>query len=57
MVGTDIQDVLRGLDAIDAKLTQLAKRITGIEKALGIKQPPPSPPQDPAPDPARSPAD
>ena len=57
MVGTDIQDVLRSLDAIDAKLTQLTKRITGIEKALGIKQPPQSPPQDPDPNPVGPPAD
>lgn len=40
-VGTDIQEVVRKLDSIDAKLTQLSTRIAGIEKALGIEQPNP----------------
>ena len=38
MVGTDIQDVVRKLDSIDGKLTQLSKRMAGIENALDIKQ-------------------
>ena len=57
MVGTDIQDVVRKLDSIDGTLTQLSKRMAGIEHALGIKQPPPSPPHHPRPNPVGPPAD
>ena len=38
-VGTDIQDVVKKLDSIDDKLTQLSARIARIEKTLGIAQP------------------
>jgi len=41
-VGTDIRDVVKKLDSIDAKLTQLSASTARIEKALGIKQPSPS---------------
>ncbi|OHB61870.1 MAG: hypothetical protein A2167_00055 [Planctomycetes bacterium RBG_13_46_10] len=37
-IGTDIQSVVMRLDSIDDKLTKLSVRISGIEKALGIKQ-------------------
>ena len=37
-IGTDIQSVVMKLDSIDDKLTKLSVRISGIEKALGIKQ-------------------
>ena len=40
-VGTDIQEVVRKLDSIDGKLTQLSTRIAAIENALGIEQPNP----------------
>ena len=38
-IGTDIQGVVRTLDSIDYKLTQLSTRIAAIEKALGLEQP------------------
>jgi hypothetical protein len=38
-LGTDLQEVVNKLDAIDEKLTQLSIRIGRIENALGIKQP------------------
>ena len=37
-IDTDIQEVAKKLDSIDNKLTKLSTRISGIEKALGIKQ-------------------
>jgi len=36
IVGTDIREVVKKLDSIDDKLTQLSARIGRIEKALGI---------------------
>jgi len=50
-VGTDIRDVVRKLDSIDGKLTQLSKRIAGIENALGIEQPNPPIMKKPSPKP------
>jgi ABC-type transporter Mla subunit MlaD len=38
-VGTDLQEVVKKLDAIDEKLTKLAARIGRIENALDIKKP------------------
>jgi len=38
-VGTDVQCVVKKLDSIDYKLTELCARIVRIEKALGIEQP------------------
>ena len=39
MVAVDVKDVVKKLDSIDHKLTELCARIAGIEKALGIEQP------------------
>ncbi len=36
-LGTDIRDVIRKMDSIDDKLTQLCTRIARLEKALGIE--------------------
>jgi len=41
-VGTDTRDIIKKLDSIDDKVTQLSSRIAGIEKALGIEQHNPS---------------
>ena len=41
-VGTDVQCVVKKLDSIDYKLTELCARIVRIEKALGIEQPKPN---------------
>lgn len=38
-INKDSRDVVKKLDSIDIKLTQLSARIAVIEKALGIKQP------------------
>jgi len=42
IVGTDIREVVKKLDSIDDKLTQLSARIGRIEKALGIEPAPAS---------------
>ncbi|MHC4395574.1 MAG: hypothetical protein ACYS1A_07945 [Planctomycetota bacterium] len=39
VIGTDLKHVVRKLNSIDAKLTGLTRRITRIEKALGIEPP------------------
>lgn len=38
-VSTDVRDVLKRLDCVDQKLTEVCVRIARIEKALGIEQP------------------
>jgi hypothetical protein len=38
-INTDIQEVMKKLELLDEKLTQLSVRISRIENALGIKQP------------------
>jgi hypothetical protein len=40
-VGADVRDIVKRLDSIDGKLTDLSGRIARIEKALGIEQPKP----------------
>ena len=42
-IGMDTQSVLRKLDSINAKLTELSTRMVRIEAALGIEQPKPPP--------------
>ncbi len=42
IVGTDIREVVKKLDSIDDKLTQLSARIGRIENALGIEPAPAS---------------
>jgi hypothetical protein len=41
-VGADVRDIVKRLDSIDGKLTDLSGRIARIEKALGIEQPKPA---------------
>ena len=38
-IGSDIQAVVRKLDSINARLTELSARIARIEGALGLEQP------------------
>jgi len=44
-VGSDLRAVAEKLDRMDSKLTQLAERLTRIEKALGIDKAEPQPGQ------------
>jgi len=37
-IGIDVRDVVKKLDSIDGKLTELSARMARIEKALGIEQ-------------------
>lgn len=37
-VSMDVRDVLRKLDAIDGKVTQISARMARIEKALGLRR-------------------
>ncbi len=39
-INTDLKNVVKKLDSIDGKLTEFSTRMTRIEKALGIEQPP-----------------
>ncbi|RKY24914.1 MAG: hypothetical protein DRP62_02645 [Planctomycetota bacterium] len=38
-IGADVRGIVRKLDSVDNKLTELSVRMTRIEKALGIEQP------------------
>ena len=39
-VGADVRDIVKRLDSIDGKLTELSSRIAKIEKVLGVEQSP-----------------
>ena len=41
VIGTDLKEVMKKLDSIDEKLTELSARIARIEKTFGIEQPKP----------------
>jgi len=41
MIGTDLKEVIKRLDSINDKLTELSARIARIEKTFGIEQPEP----------------
>ena len=38
-IGADVRGIVRKLDFVGSKLTELSARMTRIEKALGIEQP------------------
>jgi len=38
-INSNVQDILRKMESIDSKLTDLSSRIERIEKSLGIEQP------------------
>jgi hypothetical protein len=40
-IGTDLKEVMKKLDSINDKLTELSARIARIEKTFGIEQPKP----------------
>ncbi len=40
-IGTDIKEVIKRLDSINDKLTELSARIARIEKTFGIEEPKP----------------
>ncbi len=40
-IGADLKDIMKKLDSIDEKLTELSARIARIEKTFGIEQPKP----------------
>ena len=41
-IGTDIKEVIKRLDSINDKLTELSLRIANIEKTFGIEEPKPT---------------
>ncbi len=41
-IGTDIKEVIKRLDSINDKLTELSARIARIEKTFGIEEPKPT---------------
>ena len=49
MIGTDLKEVMKKLDSIDDKLTELSARIARIEKTFGIEQPKPQAKEKPRP--------
>jgi len=49
MIGTDIKEVMKKLDSINDKLTELSARIARIEKTFGIEQPKPQAKKKPLP--------
>ncbi len=49
MIGTDLKEVMKKLDSIDDKLTELSARIARIEKTFGIEQPKPQAKEKPQP--------
>ncbi len=49
MIGTDIKEVMKKLDSINDKLTELSARIARIEKTFGIEQPKPQAKEKPRP--------
>ena len=49
MIGTDLKEVMKKLDSIDDKLTELSARIARIEKTFGIEQPKPQAKKKPRP--------
>ena len=48
-ISTDLKAVVKRLDSIDSKLKNLSARMAGIEKALGIEQPPQPAQEQPSP--------
>jgi hypothetical protein len=40
-IGTDLKEVMKKLDSINDKLTELSARIARIEKTFGIEEPKP----------------
>ena len=42
MIGTEIKEVIKKLDSINDKLTELSARIARIEKTFGIEEPKPT---------------
>lgn len=48
-IGTDIKEVMKKLDSINDKLTELSARIARIEKTFGIEQPKPPAKKKPRP--------
>ena len=48
-IGTDLKEVMKKLDSIDDKLTELSARIARIEKTFGIEQPKPQAKEKPRP--------
>jgi hypothetical protein len=50
-IGSDVQDSGRRLDSIDNKLVEISRRLSRIEKALGIEEPKPAVKNNPRPKP------
>jgi len=48
-IGTDLKEVMKKLDSINDKLTELSARIARIEKTFGIEQPKPPAKKKPRP--------
>jgi len=48
-IGTDLKEVMKKLDSINDKLTELSARIARIEKTFGIEQPKPPAKEKPRP--------
>jgi len=46
-IGSDVQDFSRRLDSVDNKLAEISRRLSRIEKALGIEEPKPAAKNDP----------
>ena len=53
-VSTDVRELLKKLDCLDQKLTELCARVARIEKALRIEQPISAPETKPQPAPSES---
>ena len=49
MIGTNLKEVMKKLDSINDKLTELSARIARIEKTFGIEQPKPPAKKKPRP--------